>query len=71
MEVEQEVEVRSVVTEDLQDYTVHGGLKITNEHMHRKFVPYKGVAEGGHGTEVKILDCYYASTLYFTPTLLQ
>ncbi|KAG0610045.1 hypothetical protein M758_7G034600 [Ceratodon purpureus] len=51
MEVEQDVEVRSVVTEDLQEYTVHGGLKITNEHMHRKFVPYKGVAEGGHGTE--------------------
>ena len=61
MEVDQDVEVHSVVTEDLQEYTVHGGLKITNEHMHKKFVPYKTVAEGGHGTEVRYtcLDCYF------------
>lgn len=60
MEVEQDLEVHSEVTEDLQEYTVHGGLKITNEHGHRKFVPYKAVAEGGHGTEVRnigLLSC--------------
>jgi hypothetical protein len=53
MEVDQGLEVHSVVTEDVHKHTVHGGLKITNEHGHRKFVPYKAVAEGGHGTEVK------------------
>lgn len=53
VEVEEDREFQSVVTEDLQEYTVHGALKITNEHEHTKFVPYKSVAGGGHGTEVR------------------
>lgn len=52
MEVERDLEVHSVVTENLHDTTVHGGQKVTDEHGHRKFIPYKTVAAGGHGTEV-------------------
>lgn len=52
MEIERDIEVHSVITENLQDYTVHGGQKVTDEHGHKKFLPYQTVAAGGHGTEV-------------------
>lgn len=52
MEIERDLEVHSVVTENLHDTTVHGGQKVTDEHGHKKFLPYKTVAAGGHGTEV-------------------